>query len=276
MTGIESCLWGRACLLASPSTTGIQRMAAILGLTSFHRLLLSSPAPSSCLLTSTLLAGSPITVLLLQTFRSKYSRIELFSRETRHPLDHHADTSIEETWRVVWPSDRARCRERARPIPNERSFLPLDSPRPSIESSVRILRLIATCRRVLCSFRTSQMMGSRRFEPCGFIAKVSTALYPFRLPAITLHLRTRARQPLFAFLLFLRCTRVLAGFLDVYVKQRNDTVVSVAKLREEEGISRERRRRKVARRRTARCGAMRYVHTCRHVRDEVFTEIKSK
>lgn len=44
MTGIESCLWGRACLPTSPSTTGIQRMAAILGLaaSSFHRLLLSS------------------------------------------------------------------------------------------------------------------------------------------------------------------------------------------------------------------------------------------
>lgn len=43
MTGIESCLWGRACLPTSPSTTGIQRMAAILGLaaSSFHRLLSS-------------------------------------------------------------------------------------------------------------------------------------------------------------------------------------------------------------------------------------------
>lgn len=111
MTGIESYLWGRACLPTSPSTTGIQRMAAILGLaaSSFHRLLLPPPP----LLTLSLSLSSTSTLLhmcespshewrlFLSTFRAKRS----LSLSLRIP--HDANVSLHDP-SSRHPSPRAR------------------------------------------------------------------------------------------------------------------------------------------------------------------------
>lgn len=109
MTGIESYLWGRACLPTSPSTTGIQRMAAILGLaaSSFHRLLsslslslsLQRPLFSTCanrqatsgvssfpLFALNALSLSPSASLTMQTFLSTIHRRDIHRREREFPF----------------------------------------------------------------------------------------------------------------------------------------------------------------------------------------------